>query len=757
MGTQPGSPHDPLTAPASSSPQVPDAGGGLPVIQYWAEKTLSPQGPQLWKALTHKSACLSCAWGTGGQKGGFSNEAGESLQRCMKSVESIMAETQPAVPKQIFADRSIAELQQLSSQECDRLGRLSTPMILRAGRSHYEPISWDEVYTLTTQAFRHPPQSIASYSSGRSSNEAAYLLQLMMRALGSNNLADCSDLCHAPSTVGLKEVFGSGTSMVSLEGLKQTDCVVLVGSNAAYNHPRLMNELIQLRDRGGHVIAINPVKEVGLVKFASPAYPLKSLFRGSEIASLFLQPIPGSDVAVFVGIQKALVERGWIQQEYLVAHTEGWEAIVDQAKQTPWEAITATCGVPQAELEAAAAMIHRSSRVVFAWAMGITQQVNGVENVFSITNTALLTGNAGKPGAGTMPIRGHSNVQGFGSMGVTVRLRQDIQTALEHLLGRSLSRVPGYDTRALMDAADQGAIATLMCMGGNLYGANPDSTQAKRALGNIDTILYLATKPNLGHFHGLARQNTILIPVLNRFENPHKTTVESGNNFVRLNDPGETHLKQANMVAEVDFLTELAHRLLGNTPINWRRLKDTRYVRQLIAQTIPGYGKIGAIDETEEEFTIAGRIFEKPTFATPSGKARMHTTPLPALTLPTPAEFGIAESPALVVALMTGRSYSQHNTVVYKDGDAYRGMPHRRCILMNGDEAQQAGFAEHTKVTVKADAGQMDDVEVIYGAVRSGAALMFYPEVNAIFKAHIDPKSGTPAFKRVPAVIYRST
>lgn len=732
-------------------------GGGLPVIQYWARHTLSPEGPKLWKTLFHKSACLSCAWGTGGQKGGFTNEDGEVLQRCMKSVEAISAEIQPPVPTHVFVDRSIAELQRLSSLEADRLGRLSFPLILRAGQSHYERIAWDEIYEIATAAFQNPPERIASYSSGRGSNEAAFLLQLLLRSLGSNNLADCSDLCHAPSTVGLKQMFGTGTSIVSLESLKQADCVVLAGSNAAYNHPRLMNDLIKLRQNGGQVIVINPIKEIGLIKFASPAFPVKSLLAGSEIASLYLQPIPGSDVALFVGIQKALIQQGKIRQDFLESYTEGWQAVLEQAQSHSWATITTTCGVPQAEIEAAARIISQSQRVVFAWAMGITQQANGVDNVYSIANTALITGNAGRMGTGVMPVRGHSNVQGFGSMGVTVKLREEIKQALEQLLGRSLNLPKGYHTRDLIEAAEAGKVDSLICLGGNLYGANPDSDQAKRALGTIDTIIYLSTKPNPGHFHGLAKTNTIIIPVLNRFENPHKTTVESGNNFVRLNDEGQTHLKQGDLISEVEFLTELAYRLLGDDPVDWRKLQDTRYVRQLIAKTIPGYEKIGAIDDTKEEFTISGRILTEPQFKMPSGKAIMFTTPLPTLTLPTPQDFGVPESTAsLVLALMTGRSYSQHNTVVYKIGDKYRGMPHRHCILLNRTDAEKAGFQEHDCVTVQGDAGKLENVEIIYGAVRSGAALMFYPEVNLIFKAKTDPRCGTPAYKRVAVVIYRA-
>lgn len=737
--------------------KAPSVGGGIPVIQYWTEHTLSPDGLKIWQTLFHKSACISCAWGTGGQKGGFVNEDGEVLQRCAKSVEAIASELQPGIARDFFSQYNLAELQELNSQEANNLGRLSFPVILRQGSSHYEKIDWEEVYQIIQAAFRKQPQRIASYSSGRSSNEAAFLLQLMMRANGSNNLADCSDLCHAASTVGLKQMFGSGTSMVSLESLKKADCVVLIGSNAPSNHPRLMNELIKLRERGGKVIVINPLLEVGLVKFASPAFPLKSLLGGSEISSLYLQPIPGSDVALFVGIQKSLIEQELIHTDYLEKHTEDWEKVISYAKSTSWETITETCGVSQAEIFAAARIIGNSKGVVFAWAMGVTQHDNGVDNIYSIANTALLTGNAGKEGAGTMPIRGHSNVQGFGSMGVTIRLKKEIQEALEKLLGRSLSRVPGYDTRALIEAAEAKKIDTLLCLGGNLYAANPDSTQAKRALANIKTIIYVATKPNLGHFHGLAKCNTIIIPVLARFENPHKTTVESGNNYVRLNDEGKTHLKNADLISEVEFLTEIAHRLHGDTPINWRKLQDTKYIRQLIAQTIPGYENIADIDETKQEFTIAGRIFSEPKFATPTGKAKMFVTHLPQLSLPQPKDFNVpASTKSLVVILSTGRSYSQHNTVVYKESDKYRGMPHRNCILMNQTDVEKMGWQEHQRVIVQGNAGKLENVEIIYGGIRSGAALMFYPEVNAIFKAKIDSLSGTPAYKRVPVVVYLS-
>jgi len=745
----------------AATPFMPDqntsgAGGGWPLIDGWARATLSPIGPRLWQTLTHKSACLSCAWGTGGQNGGFRDELGEPLQRCLKSVEAIGAELQAAVPAEVFAGRTLAELQALDSAACDRLGRLDRPLIRRQGSDHYEPIGWEEVHALTAEALGRPaPERVASFSSGRSSNEAAFLLQLLLRAMGSNNLADCSDLCHAPSTVGLRQAFGSGTSNVNLEGLQQADCVVLIGSNAPANHPRLMNELIRLRERGGTVIVINPILEVGLLKFGFPAFPIRSLLQGSEIASIFLQPIPGSDTAVLVGIQKALLEQGAIAWELVKAHSEGWEPLIAQLETTSWEAITTCCGLSREELTLAAARIAAARATVFAWAMGITHHANGTTNVRAIANTAVLSGHIGRPGAGTMPIRGHSNVQGFGSMGVTVHLREPMQRALEQLLGRPLSRVPGYDTRALIDAADRAAVDTLLCLGGNLFGANPDSAQARRALGQIDTVVYLATKPNTGHFHGLAARQTLLLPVFNRFETPYRTTVESGNNWVRLNEPGSTHLRSGQLISEVSFLAELAHRVLGSEPIDWRRLQDPVYVRELIACTVPGYGPMAGIDSTRREFEVEGRIFHEPRFATASGRAQLIPTPLPELALPAADHFGglAAGERGLVLSLITARSYGQHNTVVYKQGDAYRGMPHRDTILMNPEGLAASGLVAHQRVTLQGEAGSLEAIEVIPGTIRRGAALMFYPEANVLMRAEVDPVSGTPAFKRVPVLV----
>ena len=295
------------------------------------------------------------------------------------------------------------------------------------------------------------------------------------------------------------------------------------------------------------------------------------------------------------------------------------------------------------------------------------------------------------------------------------------------------------------------------CLGGNLYAANPDLTQAQKALGQIDTIFYVATKPNLGHFHGLAKQNTVILPVFTRFENPHHTTTESGNNFVRFNDPGSSHLQvpEFDLISEVELLTNIAVKVLGTDPIDWSKLQDTTYIRQLIAKTIPGYQKIAELDKTKAEFTIEGRVFTKPNFPTPTGKAQMAVTPLPYLKAPQKQDFTRQENPpGITLILGTGRSYGQHNTVVYQVGDKYRGMPHRHCLLMNAEDAKKAGFQEHQRVTVQGDAGKLENIQIVFGNIREGVGFMFYPEANCLFKAEIDTRCGTPAYKRVPVWVY---
>lgn len=550
-------------------------------------------------------------------------------------------------------------------------------------------------------------------------------------------------------------MFGTGTSQVELADLERCGCVVLAGSNAAANHPRLLNELIALRQRGGEVIILNPVREVGLVRFATPAR-LASLVLGSEVASLYLQPHPGSDAAVFLGIQKWLVEQGQVDWAFLANHTLGWEAVLASVTALPWSGILETCGLSYAEIAAAAGRIaHHAGRTIFAWAMGITQQANGVENIWAIANTALITGSAVRLGAGLMPVRGHSNVQGFGSMGVSAHLRDSLRTGLESLVGRPLGREPGYTARHLMRACHRGEIQTLLCLGGNFFGANPDLAFSEAALAQVDTVVYLATKPNQGHFKGLAGRQTFLLPVLARGEETFTTSVESGNNYVRFNQPGRTHLNRDLVLSEFMVICALAERVLGTAPVDWSQMANPDYIRAVIARVIPGYAALDQPHPSPQDFAIAGQTIHGGQWPTPTGRATLFLVPLPQLTHPRFADVGLAaDCPGRPFTLITARAYGQHNTVVYQAGDRYRAMPHRHCLLMHPQDAASAGFQAHQRVTVRGAAGQLEDIEIIFGDIKPGAILMFYPEANALIRPAEDPRSDIPAFKRCPVVVF---
>ncbi|HYV26704.1 MAG TPA: molybdopterin dinucleotide binding domain-containing protein, partial [Candidatus Eisenbacteria bacterium] len=508
-------------------------------------------------------------------------------------------------------------------------------------------------------------------------------------------------------------------------------------ANPASNHPRLMTQLANLRARGGHVIVVNPLREPALEKFHVPSQ-IKSLFFGTEIASVYIQPFAGGDVAYLVGVLKSLIEKNRINEKFLAANTDGSKEALDYARQLSWDEVVEGSGVSREEMERSATLLADSKNAIFAWAMGLTHHAWGVENVLAVANLALATGHVGKPGAGMLPIRGHSNVQGVGSVGFTPELQDKVRRALESAYGRQLPTESGLDTYAMIEAAERGEIKTLFCLGGNLWGSNPDSEWASRAMQNIDTTIYLSTKLNPGHFYGRAK-TTLILPVLARDEEPQPTSQESMFNFVRLSEGGDPNVK-GYMRSESEVICDLANRVLGQDPVDWLKLKDHKQVRELISKTIPGWKEIAEIDATKTEFTIPGRVYHHAKFSTASGNARMHKTPLPTL-----KKDGLS--------LITLRSEGQFNTVVYEEHDLYRGIPHRHCVLVSSEDAGKLKIKDGQRVTVRGEAGKMDNIEVVVGKIKPGAVAMFYPESNVLIKGNIDPRSKTPAFKSAPVWI----
>ncbi len=437
----------------------------------------------------------------------------------------------------------------------EHVGRITQPMRLRAGEQYYTPISWDEALQSIIGKLRAiKPDESFWYFSGRSSNEAGFLLQLFARLYGTNNVNNCSYYCHQASGVGLNSAIGSGAGTVQLEDIEHADLVFVIGGNPASNHPRLMRTLMTVRRNGGQVIAINPIVETGLVNFSVPS-DVRSLLFGSKITSLYIQPHIGGDLALMYGIAKRIVEMGATDEAFLAQYTQGAAELKAKLAELSWEEITQKSGVSREQIEAIAKLYAGAKNVVFSWTMGITHHTHGVDNVQSIVNLALLRGMIGRRSAGLLPIRGHSNVQGIGTVGVTPKLKDAIFERLQNHYAVKLPTTPGMDTMACMQAAHEGRTKFAVCLGGNLYGSNPDADYAAKSMSQIDLLVYLNTTLNTGHAHGLGKE-TIILPVLARDEEPEPTTQESMFSFVRLSEGGPR--RHEGPRSEIEIIADIA-------------------------------------------------------------------------------------------------------------------------------------------------------------------------------------------------------
>ncbi len=711
--------------------------GGWKAIGYTLQTANRVGWTKLWRAMRSHNACKTCALGMGGQMGGMVNEAGHFPEVCKKSLQAMAADMQSGISPEFFARYSIPQLRSLSPRELESCGRLVDPIYAGHGETHYRVISWDEALSrFSGQLKATPPGRSFFYASGRSSNEAGFVLQLLARTFGTNNVNNCSYYCHQASGVGLAASLGAGTATVQLEDLEGSDLFILMGGNPASNHPRLLRSLMAIRRRGGHVIVINPMKEIGLVNFHVPS-DARSLMFGSPIASLYVQPHIGGDLALLTGVAKEVLEHRGHDSAFVERCTEGFAAFEQQVESVAWRDIEASAGVSRETIARIAAMYMSASNVVIGWTMGITHHLHGVENVQMIANVALLRGMIGRPNAGLLPIRGHSNVQGMGSVGVTPALKKAILARLEARLGIRGQDSPGLDTMACMEACGRGEMTAALCLGGNLFGSNPDATFASRALGRLDVIAYLSTSLNTGHAWGTAKE-TLVLPVLPRDEEPQPTTQESMFSYVRLSDGGRA--RHSGPRSEVSVLSALGCGVLGDSgPVNWSDLESHQRVRALIADVIPGLEPMADIDRTRAEFHIAGRRLDAQRFPTDSGRAKFHAVGLAAAPVPQGRQ----------VRLMTVRSEGQFNTVVYEDEDTYRGQERRDVILLSAEDMQRWGLTRDQRVTVRNQVGEMRGRLVRPHDVRPGNAVMYYPEANTLVPRDVDPRSKTPAFKAV--------
>ena len=578
-------------------------GGGWRAVLYTFKKAREAGGLwALWKAMRTKNACKTCALGMGGQAGGMVNEVGHFPEVCKKSFQAMVADMQGAVKPSFFETYSVPQLRRFSPREMEHSGRLVQPVILEKGSQHYRPISWDEAMgRIAAKLAKTAPAESFFYFSGRSSNEAGFLLQLFARLYGTNHVNNCSYYCHQASGVGLATVIGSGAGTIHLDDMEKADFVMLIGGNPASNHPRMMRTLMTVRRAGGKVVVVNPIVETGLVNFSVPS-DAWALFFGAEIASSYVQPYVGGDLALVYGLMKRLREvaavsprnaagEPVVDEEFLEQHCSGWPELTARLDELSWDEIVSKSGVAKPVIDDLATQYAASERAVFAWTMGVTHHLHGAATVQAIAALALMRRMVGKPGAGLQPIRGHSNIQGMGTVGVTPTLKAAIFERLESHFAVKLPTTKGYDTLECLDAADAGKMRFALCLGGNLWGASPDATFAERAMAKIDTVVYLSTSLNTGHAGGLGSQETIILPVLARDEEPEPSTQESMFSYIRLSDGGKP--RHVGPRAEVEIIADLALRVLGlGGPVNWHDMAHTTTIRHAIANIVPGLEQI---------------------------------------------------------------------------------------------------------------------------------------------------------------------
>lgn len=713
------------------------SGGGLPALLYSLRKAREAGGVlRFYRRMRLKNACKTCAVGMGGQRGGMRNELGNALEVCKKSFQAQAADMMPVVPEAFFVRHPHSALLGFDHKQLEDAGRIGFPLLHEEGASHWRRVSWREALERAATALqRARPSETAFYASGRSSNEAAFLLQCFARVYGTNNITNCSYYCHQASGVGLGLAIGSGTATITADDLEHADFAMLVGANPASNHPRLITRLVDIVRRGGNVVVVNPLREVGLVRFRIPSRVLSLLF-GSRVSTHYIQPHIGGDIAFLKGVAKCVVENGGVDREFVAAHTRGYEALDADLRQSSWEDLELASGVDRMQMEGAARAYMRARNGVFLWAMGVTQHAHGVDNILALSNLAILRGMLGRPHAGLLPIRGHSNVQGVGSVGVTPALKDAFARKIEELYGVTLPCERGFDTYESLEAMAADRVRVGVYLGGNLWSASPDPVWAAQAMQRVDTAIYISTKLNPGHFHGRGR-TTLILPARTRDEETQATTQESMFNFVRLSDGGAPALSPE-MWSEVDIIASLASRVLPQGAVDWHRWKNHRTLREEMARVVPGFAAIAEIDATRREFTIDGRLRHDPQFGTQDGRAHLHVTPIPSF----PAAPG-------EMRLMTIRSEGQFNTVVYEYDDIYRGVKGRDVVLMHPDDARRLHLQAGDRVTLVNATGRYGPVRVVLAAIRAGNLAVYYPEANVLVPRQVDPKSRTPVFKSV--------
>jgi len=636
--------------------------------------------------------CPGCAWPDP------EDERSKLGEYCENGIKAISEEAQKkTIGREFFSQHSILQMRQWSDFEIGKQGRLVEPMILREGQRHYEPIRWEDAF----QMIGHKLNSLASpdeaifYTSGRTSNEAAFLYQLFVREYGTNNLPDCSIMCHESSGQGLSQTVGIGKGSVTLPDLFEAEVIIIMGQNPGTNHPRMLSALEKCKENGGQIITVNPLPEAGLLKFTNPQRPAKILKGGTKLTDLFLQVQVGGDISLL----KAIMLRLWHEEkqgkddaifdwDFISEKTEGYEGFINDLKNYDFNTLVEASGVPRDRILEAVEMIKRKQKIIVCWAMGLTQHEYGVANIREIVNLLLLKGSIGKPGAGTCPVRGHSNVQGDRTVGIWEAPKPEFLDRLKENFGFEPPRQHGYAVVDAIKAMYKGKGKVFFAMGGNFLSASPDTEYTAKALQECDLTVHVSTKLNRSHLvHG---KTALILPCLGRTD---KDEQGGGDQFVSVeNSMGVVHSSQGvltppsdRLLSEPAIVARLAQATLGDrSKVNWAEMAGNYdHIRDAIEKTVPGFEDYNQRVREPGGFYLPNGA-RKQEFNTPSGKAHFTVNEVP--------ENKLADQHYV---MMTIRSHDQFNTTIYGLNDRYRGIYNeRRVVLMNADAMQEAGLKQ---------------------------------------------------------------
>jgi molybdopterin-dependent oxidoreductase alpha subunit len=761
--------------PAPADAEVPDdsagvrlgrpsqAAGGAPALaatlRYASAQTGLVRGARVLARTNQESGfdCPGCAWPEPHPR--------EAIEFCENGAKAVLSEaTTRRADADFFARWSVADLARQSDAWLNDQGRLVHPMVLHPGASHYEPIDWDDAFALLARelnALASPDEAIF-YTSGRTSNEAAFLYQLFVRAFGTNNLPDCSNMCHESSGTALKEVIGVGKGTVQLEDFEAADAIFVVGQNPGTNHPRMLATLEAAAKRGAMIVSVNPLAEVGTMRFAHPQSPLGLLGDATPLARMHVPVRINGDVPFFQGVTKAMLEEEErspgrvVDWAFVDQYTDGFEELARVLRGRTWNELERSSGVTEDAMRAAARVAIESRATIVTWAMGLTQHVNAVDNIQAIVSFLLVRGMLGKPGAGVCPVRGHSNVQGDRTMGIWEKMPDAWLDRLGAEFGFSPPRAHGLDTVGAIRAMLDGRGRVFFAMGGNFLSAAPDTARTADAMRRCRLTAHVSTKLHRGHL--VTGEQALILPCLGRTEvdvqagGPQYVSVEDSMGVVHASRGGLVPASE-HLLSEPRIVARLATATVGDRPprIDWSALADDYdRIRGHIARVVPGCEDYVTRLRQPGGFRLRNPARER-VFATATGKARFTVHALPETEL-LPGQ----------LLMMTVRSHDQYNTTVYGLDDRYRGIRGgRRVVLMNDEDARARGLREGDKVDLTSHFADGErkarGFVVVPYRIPRGCCATYFPEANVLVPlGSVARKSNTPASKSVVVTVERS-